>query len=91
MKKLIKHFFFTNSSLGKSLTTIFYAIYTYTAIDETSIDPFHNQMTPLFGMGIFGFYHITNITILMSMLIAMLTKSFDSIMVTFNDYIKKRS
>ncbi len=56
-------------------------------MDEYSIEPFHNQLTPLFGLGIFGFYHITNITILMSMLIAMLTKSFDSIMVIHQDLV----
>lgn len=44
------------------------------------IEPFENQMTPNFGYIIFGMFHIANITILISMLIAMLTKSFDSIL-----------
>ena len=60
---------------------MFYALYTMGESDDVLVEPFHNSLTPNFGYILFGMFHISNITILISMLIAMLTKSFDSIMV----------
>ena len=67
--------------VGSALTTMFFALYTIGSGDDVKIDPFKNELTTYFGSILFGTYHITNISILFSMLIAMLTKSFDSILV----------
>ena len=60
---------------------MFFALYTLGEQDDVLIEPFENQLTPNFGYVLFGMFHISNITILMSMLIAMMTKSFDTIIV----------
>ena len=73
--------FFFIKSIGHSLITMFFALYTLGEQDDVLIEPFENQLTPNFGYVLFGMFHISNITILMSMLIAMMTKSFDTIIV----------
>jgi hypothetical protein len=60
---------------------MFFALYTIGGGSVVYMNPFSNELTPKFGSILFGVYHITNISILMSMLIAMLTKSFESILV----------
>ena len=62
---------------------MFFALYALGESDEYNIEPFQNELTPIFGFFLFGFFHVSNITILFSMLIAMLTKSFESILVKF--------
>jgi uncharacterized membrane protein len=61
---------------------MFFALYALGASDDVEISPYSNHLTPGAGYIIFGMFHITNITILISMLIAMLTKSFEDILVT---------
>lgn len=62
---------------------MFFSLYTLGESDDVLLEPFENQLTPNFGYVLFGMFHISNITILISMLIAMMTKSFDSIMVIY--------
>ena len=63
---------------------MFFALYTLGESDDVMIEPFRNQLTTNFGYVLFGMFHISNITILLSMLIAMMTKSFDTILVSFS-------
>lgn len=60
---------------------MFFALYALGESDDVVIAPFNNNLTPNFGYVLFGMFHITNITVLLSMLISMLTKSFESILV----------
>jgi hypothetical protein len=67
--------------LGKTFMTLFFALYTIGDSTDTLIDQYENQLTVLFGYFLFGTFHIANITILINMLIAMMTKSYEDIMV----------
>ena len=67
--------------ITRSFTTMFFALYALGENDEAVIDPFQNNLTPIVGYVLFGAFHITNITILISMLISMMTKSFQTILV----------
>lgn len=60
---------------------MFFSLYALGKSDDVVIDPYKNKFTPNLGYILFGMYHISNITILLSMLIAMMTKSFESILV----------
>ena len=58
---------------------MFFAIYALGADDDVLIEPFQNTLTPNIGFILFASFHVTNITVLMSMLIAMLTTSYEAI------------
>ena len=70
--------------IDKTLRTMFWSIYLIGNSAVVEIDPFDNDLTLVFGYLIFGLYHIINITIMINMLIAMMARSYDSILV----YIK---
>jgi hypothetical protein len=63
---------------------MFFAIYTIGSGEDVLLSPFRNELTPTFGSIIFGTYHITNIVVMISLLIAMLTKSFESVVVNLS-------
>ena len=56
-----------------------FAIYALGADDDPLLEPFQNQLTPILGLIMFALFHVVNITILISMLVAMLTTSFEAI------------
>ena len=64
------------------MISTFFGLYAEGEPDEVVINPFQNDLTPVFGYMLFGLFHIINITILISMLISMITKSFTIILVT---------
>ena len=45
------------------------------------LDPFQNKLTENFGFLLYGSFHIASIVILLNMLIAMMTKSYENILV----------
>lgn len=61
--------------------TLFFALYTIGDSTDTLIKPFDNNLTVCIGYLLFGTFHIANITIMINMLIAMMTKSFEDIIV----------
>ncbi len=67
--------------MGESFLTLFFALYTFGSSEDTSILPFQNDLTVVIGYGIFGIFHIANITIMINMLIGMMTMSFENIIV----------
>lgn len=69
----------TISRLSKALKTLFFAIYLIGDSKVARIDPFENSSTMSIGYTIYALFHIATITILMSMLIAMMTKSYENI------------
>ncbi len=60
---------------------MFFAIYALGDPSEPLIVPFPNTLTPNIGFLLFAAFHITNITVLISLLIAMLTTSYEAIQV----------
>ncbi|RMZ93459.1 short transient receptor potential channel 4, partial [Brachionus plicatilis] len=61
------------------MRTLFFAIYLIGDSKVARIDPFGNSMTMTIGYTVYAFFHVGSITILMSMLIAMMTKSYEKI------------
>ena len=48
------------------------------------IEPFKNELTLVVGYLVFGIYHISHITVLLNMLIAMMARSYEIILVICN-------
>ena len=67
--------------IEKAFKTLFFALYLIGDSKVAVIEPFKNSSTMNFGYLIYATFHIANITILMSMLIAMMTKSYENIIV----------
>lgn len=63
--------------------TLFFALYTIGDSTDTLIEPYKNELTVAIGYLLFGLFHIANITIMINMLIAMMTKSYENIIVIF--------
>jgi hypothetical protein len=63
---------------------MFWAIFLIGNGESVTIEPFENQLTTFFGYLLFGSFHVTNITILLNMLIAMMTRSFETIHVNID-------
>ena len=63
--------------------TLFFALYTIGDSTDPLIKPFKNNFIEMVGYLLFGTFHIANITIMINMLIAMMTKSFEDILVAF--------
>ena len=46
------------------------------------VEPFKNELTLVIGYLVFGFYHISSLTVLLNMLIAMMARSYETILVS---------
>jgi hypothetical protein len=68
-------------TLSNTFMTLFFALYTIGDSTDTMLKPFKNSLTVNIGYLLFGAFHIANITIMINMLIAMMTKSFEDIIV----------
>ena len=62
--------------------TLFFSTYLIGDSEAVSIAPFDNSLTLGFGYFLYATFQIGNVTILMSMLIAMMTKSYENIIVS---------
>ena len=69
-------------TLSSAFMTLFFALYTIGDSTDTLLNPFKNTLTVNIGYLLFGTFHIANITIMINMLIAMMTKSFEDIIVS---------
>ena len=67
---------------------MFFALYALGEDDDFLLVPFQNRLTPLIGFLLFGFFHIVSIIIMFSMLIAMLTVSYEAIQVKILLFLK---
>lgn len=65
--------------MSRALKTLFFALYFIGDSKVARIDPFENYTTMTIGYTIYALFHIASITVLMSMLIAMMTKSYEKI------------
>lgn len=61
--------------------TLFFALYTFGSSSDAMLRPYKNDITEVVGYILFATFHIANITIMINMLIAMMTKSFQDIIV----------
>jgi uncharacterized membrane protein len=62
--------------------TLFFALYIIGESTDTQLSPYQNTLTVNIGYLLFGTFHIANITIMINMLIAMMTKSFEDTIVS---------
>lgn len=64
--------------------TVFWAMFGLGSADHILLSPFKNGATEIFGKLIYLFYHITFIIILLNMLVAAMTQSYEKILVRFS-------
>jgi hypothetical protein len=69
--------------LGGTVMTLFFALYTIGETTDAIIDHYSDQTitTQTFGYFLFAMFHVANITIMINMLIAMMTKSYEDTIV----------
>ena len=63
--------------------SIFWSIFGLGDQNSIKLDPFKNSLTEGFGFILYGTFHIASIIVLLNMLIAMMTKSYEDILVNF--------
>ncbi len=68
--------------MQRTLNTNFWALFGLSSGTEAKLSPFNNIVTESIGSFIFGAFHITAIVVLINMLIAMMTKSYETIRVS---------
>ena len=61
--------------------TVFWSVFGLGDGASVKLDPFENSLTEAFGYVLYGAFHIASIIVLLNMLIAMMTKSYEDIMV----------
>lgn len=74
-------------TLGKTAMTLFFALYTIGDSTDPLIDGYSNLLTVPLGYLLFALFHVFNITIMINMLIAMMTKSYEDTIVIHLSYI----
>ena len=89
-KSLILSTFFKSVKMTSS--SIFWALFGLGNQSDTDLSPFNNSLTENYGQIIYGSYHITAIIILLNMLIASMTQSYERILVSLiiDDSIQKK-
>ena len=65
-----------------SLMTIFWSLFGLGQSNMVEVAPFDNMVTVWFGRLIYGFFHVCGIIILLNMLVAMMTQSYEKILVS---------
>lgn len=65
-----------------SFKSAFWSLFGLGSPDYIKIDDFRNQLTENFGTILYGSYHITAIIVLLNMLVASMTQSFERILVS---------
>ena len=63
--------------MTNALKTLFFTIYALGSDDEFLMVPYQNEFTPFIGLLIFVVFHLVSINILISLLVAMLTVTFE--------------
>ncbi|CAH1778072.1 unnamed protein product [Owenia fusiformis] len=66
-------------TLPSTLTTLFWSLFSITHITDVVIDAPNLHIPQLMGSLLFGAYHVASIIVLLNMLIAMMSNSFNSI------------
>jgi hypothetical protein len=66
-----------------SFKSAFWSLFGLGNPDYVIINDFRNQLTENFGTVLYGSYHIAAIIVLLNMLVASMTQSFEKILVSF--------
>lgn len=66
---------------------MFWALFGLGDPNKVNLAPYQNQLTQVFGLLLYGAYHIASIIVLLNMLVASMTQSFERILVTYDDDI----
>lgn len=70
-------------TIGSTFQTIFWSIFGLGESENIELKPFENDVTEFFGLILYGTFHIASIIVLLNMLIAMMTRSYESILVIY--------
>lgn len=60
---------------------MFWALFGLGDPNKVSLSPYENQLTETFGLLMYGAYHIASIIVLLNMLIASMTQSYERVLV----------
>jgi hypothetical protein len=61
----------------------FWALFGLAQKTDVYLQPFSNPVTEYFGGFLYGSYHLTSIIVMLNMLVASMTQSFERILVNF--------
>lgn len=75
-------------TIGSTFQTIFWSIFGLGQSENIELKPFENRVTEFFGLILYGTFHIASIIVLLNMLIAMMTRSYESILVISELFLK---
>lgn len=62
---------------------MFWSLFGLGETDSIELSPYKNQVTEFFGLILFACYHIASIIVLLNMLVASMTQSYEQILVNF--------
>jgi hypothetical protein len=65
---------------------MFWALFGLGEPEDVTLGPFKNRLTEFFGYLLYGAYHISSIIVLLNMLIASMTLSYEKILVKVFSY-----
>jgi transient receptor potential cation channel subfamily C member 4 len=69
-----------------TFNTMFWSLFGLGDDNKVLLAPFRNSLTETFGTFLYGCYHIASIIVLLNMLIASMTQSFERILVNTQSY-----
>jgi hypothetical protein len=68
--------------IDATFKSLFWALFGLGETDAFSLAPFNSQLTEQFGFILYGSYHVISVIILINMLIASMTLSYENILVS---------
>lgn len=81
-----------NSRILAAFGSMFWALFGLGDPAKVSLAPYENQLTETFGLLLYGAYHIASIIVLLNMLIASMTQSYERVLVSkIRPYLNKSS
>lgn len=69
--------------IWQTCLTMFWSLFGLSEPDMIELDPYKNDLTETFGTLLFACYHISSIIVLLNMLVASMTLSYEKILVNF--------
>ncbi|RNA03569.1 Short transient receptor potential channel 6 [Brachionus plicatilis] len=67
-------------TIGQTFLSMFWSLFGLGEQDSIKLSPYKNKLTEFFGTILFGCYHITSIIVLLNMLVASMTQSYEKIL-----------
>jgi hypothetical protein len=70
-------------SIATTFKSLFWALFGLGDVNANNLAPFNSSLTETFGFILYGSYHVISIIILINMLIASMTLSYEHILVQY--------